>query len=346
LIPALLCLFVVLPAHSEPARDQALQTRNGPEQTGPGQEGQVPVQDTPVLSDPAPKSRIVLIPETPRLGEPVTIGFVPAEGPEAAYPNLRAALINAQGQRLTRASFFTLTADPGDRPVKAAVLAVPSTAGSGEALIRVEWGTTLIDEVTITIVSRDFVSEEIFLDQNNTNIRVVPDPQKNAESEALWAILSHTGREVYATGPFTAPVSSTRRTSFFGDRRVYRYVNGKSDTAIHAGVDYGVPRGTPVRACAPGRVVLARFRIVTGNSVVLEHLPGVYSIYYHLDTIAVAEETLVDAGTLLGESGSTGLSTGPHLHWEIRVAGENADPDVFLSRPILDKEAILCKIDE
>jgi murein DD-endopeptidase MepM/ murein hydrolase activator NlpD len=288
----------------------------------------------------------VFIPESPRPGEPLTIGFVPAEGSNAEYPNLRAALINAQGQRLSRAPFFTLTVDALGRPVAAAVLAVPSTARSGAALIRVEEGTTLIGEVPLTIAGRDFASEEILLDQNNTDIRTLPDPQKTAESEALWAIISHTGKDIYAAGPFTAPVGSTRRTSFFGDRRVYRYVNGKSDTSIHAGVDYGVPRGTPVRACAPGRVVLARFRIVTGNSVILEHLPGVYSIYYHLDTIAVTEETLVDTGTLLGESGSTGLSTGPHLHWEIRVAGENADPDAFLSRPILDKEAILGKMNE
>jgi murein DD-endopeptidase MepM/ murein hydrolase activator NlpD len=139
-------------------------------------------------------------------------------------------------------------------------------------------------------------------------------------------------------------VASTRRTSFFGDRRVFKYANGNEDTSIHAGVDYGVPTGTPVSACGPGRVVLARNRIVTGNSVVLEHLPGVYSLYYHLDSIAVNEGVMVDAGTLLGRAGATGLATGPHLHWEIRVAGENTDPDILMARPLLDKDAILAKI--
>jgi murein DD-endopeptidase MepM/ murein hydrolase activator NlpD len=105
-----------------------------------------------------------------------------------------------------------------------------------------------------------------------------------------------------------------------------------------------VPTGTEVRACGPGKVVLAGFRIVTGNSVVLEHLPGVYSLYYHLDKIEVSEGSMVDAGTVLGLSGATGLATGPHLHWEIRVSGENTDPDAFLGRPILDKDAILAKI--
>jgi murein DD-endopeptidase MepM/ murein hydrolase activator NlpD len=122
---------------------------------------------------------------------------------------------------------------------------------------------------------------------------------------------------------------------------VYRYAGGKSDTSIHAGVDYGVPQGTAVGACAPGRVVLAGSRIVTGNSIVIEHFPGVYSLYYHLDSIRVAEGAVVEAGAILGESGSTGLATGPHLHWEIRVAGENTDPDAFIARSVLDKEAIL-----
>ena len=97
-------------------------------------------------------------------------------------------------------------------------------------------------------------------------------------------------------------------------------------------------------ASAAGRVVLARSRILTGNSIILEHLPGIYSIYYHLDNIAVSEGSIIEAGTILGESGATGLATGPHLHWEIRVSGENADPDAFLPRAILDKNEILTKM--
>jgi murein DD-endopeptidase MepM/ murein hydrolase activator NlpD len=53
---------------------------------------------------------------------------------------------------------------------------------------------------------------------------------------------------------------------------------------------------------------------------------------------------LLDSGSQLGLSGATGLATGPHLHWEIRVSGENTDPDAFIVRPILDKDAILSKI--
>jgi murein DD-endopeptidase MepM/ murein hydrolase activator NlpD len=160
----------------------------------------------------------------------------------------------------------------------------------------------------------------------------------------LWAILSRTGNEVFSIDAFVPPVTSTRRTSFYGDRRIYEYVNGRTDTTIHAGIDYGVPTGTRVMACAAGRVVLARERIVTGNTVVLEHLPGLYSLYYHMNSITVSENSIVEAGAILGESGSTGLATGPHLHWEIRVSTEYADPDAFLGRPVLDKNGIINKL--
>jgi len=123
-------------------------------------------------------------------------------------------------------------------------------------------------------------------------------------------------------------------------------VTGESDTTLHNGIDYGIPIGTDVMASARGRVVIARYRIVTGNSVVIEHLPGLFSIYYHLDSIAVSEGAIVEAGTLLGLSGVTGLATGPHLHWEVRVSGESADPDAFLNGPILDKNAILRQLGE
>jgi murein DD-endopeptidase MepM/ murein hydrolase activator NlpD len=235
--------------------------------------------------------------------------------------------------------------DNGTPPWGVALLGVPSTARPGPALVRYEAGDTLIGELALTIGERNFIAEEIPLNQSNTDIRTLPDPQKTREAEQLWAILGRTGGDIYNGGPFVPPVQSTRRTSFFGDRRVFIYSDGSRDTAIHAGVDYGVPRGTVVGACGAGKVALARSRIVTGNSVVIEHLPGVYSLYYHLDTIAVSEGQTVGAGERIGTSGATGLATGPHLHWEIRVSGENTDPDAFVGRPVIDRDAILSKLE-
>lgn len=285
-----------------------------------------------------PHVRIAVIPGNPRPGEPITVSLAGGAG-------LKAVLIGDRGQRLSSAAFFYLAHDRSGRPIQAAILSVPCTAPAGDALIQAEDRHGSIGEVRLVISGRDFVSEEIPLDQRNTNLRSVPDPQKTAEAATLWSIISRTGTDIYTAGPFIPPVGAARRTSFFGDRRVYRYADGSRASAIHAGIDYGVPTGTAVKACAKGRVVLARRRIVTGYSVILEHLPGVYSLYYHLDALEVAEGALVDSGALLGRSGATGLATGPHLHWEIRVSGENTDPDAFTTRPVLDKDAILSIFD-
>ena len=281
-----------------------------------------------------------LIPSRVRAGEPITVAYTD-DFSQGGSANLQAVLLNNQGRRIARATFFNFSGAFEAGEMKIAVLAVPSTAGNGSFSVRIEAGTQFIQELPLTVDPRDFVSEVIALDEENTALLTVPDPQKTAEAERLWAILSRTGTVIYDNGPFISPVNSTRLTSFYGDRRVFRYIDGSTDTSIHGGIDFGVPTGTEVRSCAAGRVVFAEFRIVTGHSVIVEHLPGVFSLYYHLDSIDVEENVLVDTGTLLGYSGSTGLATGPHLHWEIRIAGENSDPDAFTARPILDKDEIL-----
>jgi len=302
------------------------------------------IESAPVT--PVDELKFVVIPPSARPGEPVIVAYT---GDSAASGNLQAVLLDSRGRRLTKAAFFSIPGEEaGEAPqimaLKAAIMAVPSTALIGDASIRIESADGVVRELPFAIDEREFRSETIPLNQANTDLRTVPDPQKTAESNQLWAIISRTGSEIYSTEPFLPPVTSTRRTSAYGSRRVYEYADGKTDTTIHAGVDCGVPTGTEVMACAAGKVVLARARIVTGNTVILEHLPGLYSLYYHMDNIAVNEGDLVGAGAFLGESGSTGLATGPHLHWEIRVSTENADPDAFLSHPILDKNDIINKL--
>jgi murein DD-endopeptidase MepM/ murein hydrolase activator NlpD len=302
------------------------------------------------VSAPAPiVSRLscTIMPAHPRPGEPVTVWVVPHLSSNIETAQIKKAALFTGETRLSLASFFTVPASAeNEQPLLAAVLAVPSTAASGFASIRVLDGEGTLADIPIIISEREFIAEEIALNQSLTGIRTTPDPQKTAESELLWAVLSKTGTDIFCPGNFIPPVSSTRRTSFFGDRRVYLYSNGSRDTSVHAGVDYGVPTGTPVLACGNGRVILARSRIVTGNSVVIEHLPGIYSLYYHLDQIEAVEGAMVAAGDRVGLSGATGLATGPHLHWEIRVSGENTDPDAFTARPILDKAAVLAKISD
>jgi murein DD-endopeptidase MepM/ murein hydrolase activator NlpD len=284
------------------------------------------------------KTVAAVFPESSQPGMPLTIAVsVPFSN------NLRAFIVDENGKQIGGgARFFTLS--PDQDSIQVAIMAIPSTALPGRARIIIN-NVAQIASVPLNIEARDFISEEIWLDENNTAIRTEQDAQKTRESEILWQILSTTGKEIYSHDEvFMRPVTSTRKTSFFGDRRVYLYSTGSRDTSIHAGVDFGVRMKTPVKAAASGKVVFAAFRIVTGNSIIIEHFPGVYSLYYHLNDIHVAKGAMVNIGDEIGLSGTTGLSTGPHLHWEIRAATENADPDAFLARKLLDKDAIISKI--
>ena len=76
---------------------------------------------------------------------------------------------------------------------------------------------------------------------------------------------------------------------------------------------------------------MAEDRISTGWSVCVEHLPGLYSLYYHMSELKVEVGQMVDTGDLLGLSGATGLATGPHLHWEVRLNMEAISPDFMTS---------------
>lgn len=102
---------------------------------------------------------------------------------------------------------------------------------------------------------------------------------------------------------------------------------GPRGNGFHPGIDLPAPRGTPVAAAASGRVVFAAFNIGGyGNLVEIAHGGGVVTLYAHLSAISVRAGQAVGTGTLVGRVGSTGESTGPHLHFEVRVRDAAADP--------------------
>jgi len=145
---------------------------------------------------------------------------------------------------------------------------------------------------------------------------------------AEWARLnrhwSHLRPSKLWQAPFTLPVASgTRVSSPFGRRRSY---NGQPARSYHEGIDFAAPKGTPVYAPAAGRVVLAEELTVRGNGVLIDHGWGVVSGYFHLSRTEVKVGQEVGSGDLIGRVGSTGLSTGNHLHWEIRVRAVPVDP--------------------
>ncbi len=182
-----------------------------------------------------------------------------------------------------------------------------------------------------TLENIEWEKEIIPLDDKNSEIRQDMSPERLAQIEKLNNILGTVmENDVYSVKPFIQPVKSNRYTAHFGDQRIYKYTNGKTAASPHYGNDYGVPEGTEVVACAEGRVVMAENRISTGWSVVIEHLPGLYSLYYHMKNLNVKENDYVKAGEKIGLSGSTGLATGPHLHWEVRLNMAALKPEFFM----------------
>ena len=257
----------------------------------------------------------------------------------------RVMFTTAEGTLIAETESFPVTL-ARDLRVAVALLGVPSTVPATTYRIHLSEtggadGSAATEVRDIRVLDRDFVSETIALNRSLTQLRAEPDPRKTEEARRLIALVAQVDTSaLHTAGSFDLPVEEFRETSFFGDRRTYAYADGSNANAIHFGLDLAAPTGTPVYAPAPGDVVFAGNRIVTGLSVIIEHLPGVFGLYYHLDRIDVRPGVRVDRGAALGTVGATGLATGPHLHWEVRVAGVPVEPKTLLNTPLLDRPTI------
>lgn len=124
------------------------------------------------------------------------------------------------------------------------------------------------------------------------------------------------------------PLNEGHLSSSFGWRK--DPINGED--RFHNGIDIAAPEGTPVRAPVQGKVLMSGFSEGYGNFVMLDHGQGVTTLYAHQQENKVKDGEWVERGTLLGAVGSSGRSTGPHLHFEVRRKGAYQNPQAFLGR--------------
>lgn len=254
----------------------------------------------------------------------------------AAVGEAIAELFNGQ-KRVEKTVFFMLPKGRGQEEERIAYIPLSTWLNEGEYMLHITVRPRAQDEeeetaqLPVAILHKDFISETIPLNDRNTAIKTDTSDARMKQIKRLNAILGTvTQADVFSIKSFIPPVpKDTRRSSYFGDRRVYQYTSGKTSTAEHYGIDYAVPTGTVVASCADGKVVMAEDRVSTGWSVAIEHAPGLYSLYYHMSTLAVKEGQTVKTGEKLGLSGATGLATGPHLHWEVRLNMCAVSPDFW-----------------
>ena len=290
-------------------------------------------------TEPPPWPRLS-VPRTVTPGGPLRVSV----GSTVPLAGLSVTVDLPGGERVAGRGFAIAAGSTGDS--WAALLGIPSTAAAGVGKLIVAGhaaGTAepavyrLLLVQPLEVAARTFAEEEIPLRAELATLRRTPDPRRQEQSRELWRLLTSWRADAPRhLGPLRLPLDEIRRTAGFGDRRTYRYEDGMVDVSIHNGIDFGAPEGTVVRASGSGTVMMARARIVTGLSVIVEHLPGVYSLYYHLARLLVREGQGVAAGVVLGTVGSTGLATGPHLHWELRAGGVAIDPDTVVDVPLVD----------
>jgi Peptidase family M23 len=185
---------------------------------------------------------------------------------------------------------------------------------------------------TILVVRREFSVERLTVPPGMVDLD--PDTERRAVAEGaqLRALYRTITPERLWSGKFTKPVGTSGDGTGFGARRI---INGKPRSP-HSGIDFKAPQGTPVVAANTGRVALVAEFFFPGRLVILDHGLGLYTLYFHLDTVAVAEGERVERGQTVGTVGATGRATGPHLHFGAQVGAARVDPATLLGLSIRD----------
>ena len=266
---------------------------------------------------PDPFVDVIISDEHPNQGYPVMISIVtdPQISVDGRFGNI---ILNFMSIGERQVSLFGVHAmsDPGIYP-----LFVTAERSDGQRI-------TI--EMRLPVADAQYQSQHIVL---------VPDKAKLIEDEKARAgedqIISNsisvfTDHKLWED-VFTPPISMDYITTRFGMRRSY---NESEYLAFHGGVDFGASEGTPIYTPAAGVVVMSKNLAIRGTTTIIDHGIGVYTGYWHQKESKVSVGQKLRNGELIGYVGNTGLSTGPHLHWEVWVNGIQVDPLEWIKQEI------------
>ena len=158
------------------------------------------------------------------------------------------------------------------------------------------------------------------------NVKLAPEIEALHSTPEEMTLLTNFRESISETrswaDPLAPPVSGCV-TSPFGVKRLH---NGKPTGEYHGGADQRTPEGEAIRAVAAGTITFAKQFNVLGNAVGIDHGQGLESMYLHMSRLVAAPGATLQRGDIIGYAGSTGRSTGPHLHWVLYVNGVNVNP--------------------
>lgn len=256
----------------------------------------------------------------PRLGEVTWIHVrgVPAGPSVDGHVGGRPLTFFSYGGGVAALVGFDVDAVPGRQPWRVAWV------GSGQPP-RTAAGT-------VEVRRRSFPLQRLTLPAHMVDLDPATEQRAVAEAERLRILSRMITAERLWRGRFTLPIMTTEPGTGFGARRV---INGKP-RAPHSGADFAAPRGTPVVAANDGRVALVAEHFFPGRLIVIDHGLALYTLYFHLDTVAVTAGERVTRGQPIATVGATGRATGPHLHFGVQVGPARVDPATLLDLTIED----------
>lgn len=144
--------------------------------------------------------------------------------------------------------------------------------------------------------------------------------------EVIYPTYETAVEDLYIVESFRIPVENARISSTFGEMR---FVNNATTPTRHAGIDYAIECGTPVYASNAGYVEVSQFLTMIGNTIVIDHGLGLKTYYEHMESLEVEEDELVEKGQVIGYVGTTGYSTGCHLHFQAMIKNQSFNPEAL-----------------
>jgi murein DD-endopeptidase MepM/ murein hydrolase activator NlpD len=180
-------------------------------------------------------------------------------------------------------------------------------------------------KVNVTIAPKTFSVDSITVTQQMNSMRQNT-ARINADQKKIYQARSKSSPSPYFSGSFLVPVQG-RLTTPYGYQRI---VNGKP-ASRHLAIDIANKEGTPIVAANNGKVVLAESLYLTGNTIMIDHGLNLFSSYAHLSKLEVKPGQLVTKGQVIGRVGTTGFSTGPHLHFAMLIGNTFINPNPFFA---------------